>query len=153
MMLKSVELLSVLLTALTGGMFWGPWLGLTISMRTFEPAVFLVLTDRLARNIGAVMTWLLPLALAGMLPVLVLSYAHRPATFYLTLAAFGFYLLALVVTMAIEVPLVKQMVRWTQATLPPDWQRVRDRWGAFHVVRVGSALLGLGLLVAGALAT
>ena len=133
-------------------MFWGPWLALTISIRSFPPAVFLALFDRLGRNIGAVMTFLLPLALGTMVPVLFLAYPRHPATFYFTLAGFGLYLAALLVTVWVEVPLVKQMGHWTAATLPPGWEHVRDRWGAFHIVRVVAAVAGLGMLVAGALA-
>ena len=152
MTLKLLALLSILAAALAGGMFWGPWLALTVSIRTFPPAVFLAIFDRLGRNIGAVMTFLLPLALALMVPVLWGAYLRHPATFYLTLAAFVLYLVALLVTVWVEVPLVKQIGQWTVATLPPDWEQVRDRWGAFHVVRVVTAVAGLGLLVAGGLA-
>lgn len=67
------------------------------------------------------------------------------------MAALGLYLLALGVTVRVEVPLVQQMARWTVATLPTGWEQVRDRWGAFHLLRVGASILGLGLLVAGAL--
>ena len=151
MLLKITALVSILTTAFAGGMFWGPWLGLTISLRHLTPDVFLVLTARLSRNIGHVMTVLLPFSLLTMLPVLWLAYMHRPNLFSCTLAALGLYLLALVVTICVEVPLVQQMARWTVATLPTDWEQVRDRWGSFHLLRVGAAVLGLGLLVAGAL--
>ena len=151
MSVKLAALVSILAAALAGGMFWGPWLALTISMRHFTPHVFLVLTARLSRNIGGIMTYLLPLALLAMLPVLWLAYSQQPTTFYCTLTAFGLYLIALVVTVRVEVPLVQQMEHWTVATLPPDWEQIRDRWGAFHLIRVGSSILGLGLLVTGAL--
>lgn len=151
MALKLLEALSILLAALAGGMFWGPWLALTYSIRTFEPTVFLALADRLNRNMAAVMTVLLPAALLAMGPVLWLTYARQPTTFYLTLLSFGLYLLALLVTMLIEVPIVKQIVSWTVPTLPADWQPLRDRWAAFHVVRVAAAVAGLASLVAGAL--
>ena len=133
-------------------MFWGPWVALTVSIRTFAPEVFLALTKRLARNIGAVMTLLLPLALATMVPVLLLAHARHAATFYLFLAGFGLYATALLVTVWVEVPLVQQMEQWTATSLPANWEQVRDRWGRFHVVRVAVAVLGLAALVAGGLA-
>ena len=152
MLLQLAQLVSILTAALAGGMFWGPWLALTISIRRFSPEVFLALANRLSRNIGAVMTVLLPLSLLLMVPVLVLAHGRQPTTFYCTLGALGMYALALLVTVAIEVPLVKQMECWTVATLPPGWEQVRDRWAAFHLVRVATAVAGLGLLIAGALA-
>ena len=150
MLLQIAQVLSILVAALAGGMFWGPWLALTISIRRFSPEVFLALTNRLSRNVGAVMTVLLPLSLVLMVPVLLLAHNRQATTFYCTLGALGLYAVALLVTLAIEVPLVKQMERWTVATLPPGWERVRDRWASFHVVRVVTAVVGLGLLLVGA---
>ena len=152
MALLVFEGIGLLLAAITGGMFWGPWLALTRSIGTLRPEVFLAVTNQLNRNMAAVMTPLLPLTLLALLPVLVLTYARQPATFSLTLLAFGGYLTALLVTMLIEVPIVKQVVTWTVYTLPPDWQQLRDRWAAFHVVRVAAALVGLSCLIAGVLA-
>ena len=146
------EAFCLVLAALAGGMFWGPWLALTYSIDTFEPAVLLAICDRLNRNMAAVMTWLLPAALLGTGPVLWLAWGRHPTTFYLTLAGAGCYLLALAVTMAVEVPIVKQIVGWRADALPANWQALRDRWAAFHVVRVVAAVAGLVCLVAGALA-
>jgi hypothetical protein len=36
---------------------------------------------------------------------------------------------------------------WSVSTLPPDWQRHRDRWASFHLVRVVAGGAGLGCLV------
>ena len=105
----------------------------------------------MGRNVGPVMTALMPAALLSLLPVLALSYSVRPLTFFLTLAGSALFVAALVVTMAIEVPIVHRMESWTPATLPDDWQASRDRWGSFHVVRVSASILGLLLLLAGAI--
>jgi len=83
--------------------------------------------------------------------VLVLSYSHQPKTFYLTLAGFALFLLALLVTVLIEVPIVNQITTWTGATLPANWQQLRDRWGSFHLVRIVSSIAGLGFLISGAI--
>ena len=51
------------------------------------------------------------------------------------------------VTVLVEVPMVKEMVTWTVATLPANWQQVRDRWVRFHVIRVVAGLASLVLLL------
>jgi len=51
----------------------------------------------------------------------------------------------------VEMPIVKQIDTWTVATLPESWEQLRDRWGAFHLVRIVAGGLGFGLLLAGAL--
>jgi uncharacterized membrane protein len=151
MNLKVCELISIILPALVGGMYWGPWLALSRSLHTFKPEVFLDLVDRMNRNMESVMTILTPVALLSIAPVLFFSYNQHPRTFYLTLTGFSLFIVALMVTMLVEVPIVKQIATWTPETLPGDWQQLRDRRGAFHIVRVVSGVGGLVLLVAGAI--
>jgi uncharacterized membrane protein len=132
------------------GMFHGPWIALSRSMSSFAPEVFLAIVDRMNRNMAPVMTVLMPAALLSIIPVLFLSYQEHPLTFYLNAAAFALFIIALLVTVLIEVPIVEEIVTWTMATLPPNWQQVRDRWTRFHVIRVIAGLASLVLLVAGA---
>jgi uncharacterized membrane protein len=120
-------------------------------MRSFRPEVFLDIVDRMNRNMESVMTILTPVGLLSIVPVLFFSWNGHSQTFYLTLAAFALFIAALLVTMAVEVPIVKQIVTWTPGTLPDNWQRLRDRWGAFHIVRVVAGIAGLTLLVAAAI--
>jgi uncharacterized membrane protein len=151
MTLKIFHVVSIVLLAVVGGMYWGPWLAVTRSMATFDAPVFLALVQRMNRNMGPLMTVLMPVALASTVPVLVLSYGPRPETFALTVAALALFVVTLVVTMVVEVPIVQRIAAWTMATLPADWQQQRDRWGRFHLLRVLPALAGLVLLVVGAL--
>jgi uncharacterized membrane protein len=151
MILKVGELISIVLSALVGGMFWGPWLALSRSISTFDPEVFLAIVHRLNRNMASVMTVLMPVALLSIVPVLFLSYGKRPGTFYLTLAGFALFVVALLVTVLVEVPIVQQIETWTVTTLPDNWQQLRDRWGAFHIIRVVASLAGLNLLIVGAI--
>ena len=151
MILKMLELVSIVLSALVGGMYWGPWLALSRSLKTFNPEVFLAVVDRLNQNMAGLMTILTPLSLLSILPVLALSYARQPVTFFLYLAGFFCFLIALLVTVLIEVPIVKQIVTWTVQALPHNWEQLRDRWGALHVVRVVAGIAGLGFLVGGAI--
>jgi uncharacterized membrane protein len=151
MIFKACELISIIISAIVGGMYWGPWLALTRSLSTFEPKVFLKIVQGLNRNMEPVMTILTPLGLLSIIPVLVISYDTKPETFYLTLAGFIMFVVALIVTMLVEVPIVKQIVTWTDSTLPDNWQQLRDHWGAFHIIRVVTGIAGLILLVLGAI--
>ena len=120
-------------------------------MAAFEPKVFLAIVNQLNRNMAPVMTILMPAALLSLVPVLFLSYNERPATFYLALTGLALFLIPLLVTMRVEVPIVKQIVTWTDSTLPDNWQQLRDRWGAFHYIRIVPSLVGLVLLLVGAI--
>jgi VIT1/CCC1 family predicted Fe2+/Mn2+ transporter len=82
-------------------------------MRTFKPEVFLDNVDRMNRKMESVMTILTPAALLSIAPVLFFSYNEQPRTFYLTLTGPALFIVALLVTMLVEVPIVKQIVTWT----------------------------------------
>src|SRR5271170_7050965 len=81
MHMKTWELISIVLSALTAGMFHGPWIALSRSMRTFTPEVFLAIVDRMNRNMAPLMTVLMPAALLSIIPVLLLSCRSHPTTF------------------------------------------------------------------------
>jgi Domain of unknown function (DUF1772) len=42
---------------------------------------------------------------------------------------------ALVITLAVEVPIDNQIQNWTAATLPGDWRSIQSRWELFHTIR------------------
>ncbi|QUQ66006.1 anthrone oxygenase family protein [Kutzneria sp. CA-103260] len=149
--MKTAELLSIVLNALVMGVFWGPWVALTRSLATFEPSVFLAIGRRLNLNLAPLMTVLMPVALLSTVPTLVLSYGDHPTTFATTLAGAALFAVALVVTVAVEVPIAVQIKTWSTDTMPEDWQRLRDRWASVHVIRVLAGVIGLGLLVFGAI--
>ena len=149
--MKTWELISIVLAALTAGMFHGPWIALSRSMRTFTPEVFLAIVDRMNRNMAPVMTVLMPATLLAIIPVMLLSYHVQPKTFYLSAAAFVLFIVALLVTVFIEVPIVEQIATWTVSTLPENWQQVRDRWSKFHIIRVVAGFTSVVLLVVAAI--
>ena len=151
MSLKIFELVSVVFLTLVSGMYWGPWLALSRSLATFEPPVFLAIVHRLNLNMAPLMTILMPVALLSAVPVLFISYSARPQTFYLTLAGFALFVVTLLVTVLIEVPIAKQIETWTVSSLPDNWQQLRDRWGTFHIVRMAPSLVGLVLVLVGAI--
>ena|ERR1700722_16971264 len=101
--MKTWELLSIVLSALTAGMFHGPWVALSRSLKTFQPDVFLAIVDRMNRNMAPVMTVLMPATLLAIIPVLLMSFHKQPMTLYLNAAALTLFILALLVTVFIEV--------------------------------------------------
>ena len=150
LLLRLLDILSITLATLVLGVFWGPWLGVTRSIKTFTPDVFLVLVHRLDKNLGGPMSVLFPITLLSVIPVLLLTIGS-PISFFLTLGGLLLFVLALVVTAAVEVPIVTQIRGWTDSTMPADWEHRRDRWLSFHLLRVLPGVTGVVLLVAGAL--
>lgn len=149
--MKTWELISIVLSVLTVGMFHGPWIALSRSMKTFSPEFFLEIVDRMNRNMAPVMTVLMPGTMLAIIPVILFSYRQQPTVFYLSAAALLLFLIALLVTVLVEVPIVQQIVTWTPSTLPANWQQLRDRWMRFHVVRVIAGIASLVSLLAAAI--
>jgi uncharacterized membrane protein len=149
--MKTWELISIIFSALTVGMFHGPWIALSRSMKTFTPEFFLEIVDRMNRNMAPVMTVLMPGTMLSIIPVILFSYRRQPMVFYSNTVALLLFLLALLVTVLVEVPIVQQIVSWTPSTLPANWQQLRDRWMRFHVLRVIAGMASLVSLLIGAI--
>src|ERR1700685_2612587 len=123
MALKISEIVSISLLAFVGGLYWGPWVALTRTIGTFSPEVLLVVVKRMSRNMAPVMTILMPVALLSTVPVLIFSSDNRPYTFCLALAALVLFIVTLIVTLVVEVPIVNEMDSWTRSTIPEDWEQ------------------------------
>ena len=145
------QFISIFLWSLVTGVFWGTWLGLSRSMTSLSKETFLEVAHAMIGNLGTIMAILMPAAILVTLPVLYLLYRRRSRMLYPTLAGFALFVLALLITLGVEVPLDMEFERWTATTLPANWQELRDRWEWWHVVRSWVSVAGLALLLAGAL--
>jgi hypothetical protein len=145
------QFISILLLALVTAVFWGTWLGLSRSMASLPPETFLIVGHTMIANLGTIMAILMPAAILAVLPVLYLLYRDRSRAFYVTLAGFVLFIGALLITLIVEVPIDNQIEGWTVTTLPANWQQLRDRWELFHSLRSWLSVLGLALLLSGAL--
>jgi uncharacterized membrane protein len=93
-----------------------------------------------------------PAAILSALPVLILSFRRETA------AAFSFeavgllsFVVALLITLLVNVPIDDRIKQWTIGTLPSDWEAVRDRWQLYHGIRTVASLGGLGCVFLSAL--
>jgi len=117
------QFVSILLTALVTGVFWGPWLGLSRSIDTFTAEEFLAIGHRMIRNLAPVMPVLMPAAVLSTVPILWLSCQSLPIVFYSSLTGLALLVVALVITLAVEVPIDNQIRAWTPAFLPETGAR------------------------------
>jgi uncharacterized membrane protein len=150
MALQVWQFVNILLAALVTGVFWGPWLGLSRSMETFPPEVFLAIGHRMIRNLAPIMPILMPATLLSTAPILLISYGDRPTVFYATLGGLALFVVALAITLMVEVPIDNQIRKWTVASLPGNWRQLRTRWAQFHVARTVATVAGLALMIAAA---
>jgi uncharacterized membrane protein len=62
------------------------------------------------------------------------------------IAALILLVAALIITLAINVPIDGQIQSWNVTTLPDDWMGIRNRWEFFHGLRTIASLASLGCL-------
>jgi hypothetical protein len=69
-------------------------------------------------NLAPVMPVLMPAAMLSTVPVLFMSFGTAATIFYSTLAGLGFYVVALAITLTVEVPIDNRIRTWTIGSLP-----------------------------------
>ncbi len=151
MTLKIWELISIILSTLVAGILFGPWVALSGSVTNFKPEVWLAIVSRFNSNLLPVMSVLMPAALLSIVPVLFMTYSGQRSVFLLNAIAVSLSAFGLLVTVLFMMPLVKQMRTWTLATLPHNWEEIRDRWEAYHAVRVVAYVVGLVVMLTAAI--
>jgi uncharacterized membrane protein len=142
MKLKLAQFSTIILFALVMEVFWGTWFALSRSIVAFRPQTFLDIGQTAIRNLAVPMRILMPLALMSAL-ILLAQLPTRSVAFALAVAGFMLMVCALVVTLAVEVPIDNQIKVWTVATLPADWQAARDRWEFYHTLRTFVSIVAL----------
>lgn len=90
----------------------------------------------------------MPASLLGLLILLIRSWKLRTAYFYCILAALVLFIVALLITVIIEVPIDNQIKTWSATTIPSNWENIRDRWEYFHTIRTWTALGGITFFMA-----
>jgi uncharacterized membrane protein len=136
MRIRAAQAATIVLFALVMGVFWGTWFSLSRTMDQLSPETFVAVGHQMIQNLGGPMALLLPLALLSALVTLALLWrAARPTAFWWVLAGFLLMVAALVITLAVEVPIDNQIETWTAATLPGDWRSIQSRWELWHTIR------------------
>jgi uncharacterized membrane protein len=137
MRIRTAQTVTIVLFALVMGVFWGTWFALSRTMNRLSAETFVAVGHEMIHNLGVPMAILLPLALLSALVTLVLLWqgGGRAAPFWWLLAGFLLMVAALVITLAVEVPIDNKIEVWTAATLPGDWRSIQSRWETFHTIR------------------
>ena len=138
---RAAQATTIVLFALVMGVFWGTWFSLSRTMHQLSAETFLAVGHQMIHNLGLPMAILLPLALLSALVSLALLWpAGRTAAWWWMAAGLLLMVAALVITLAVEVPIDQQIQDWTVAALPGDWRSIQARWELFHTIRTFSSI-------------
>src|SRR4029453_5480787 len=127
-LLRVAQFVHLVLFALVLGVFWGTWFSLSRSIGSITKSTFLEVGHTMIANLGGPMAVLMPTTLLSAVPVLIgFHRLQRRTAFRLVLAGVGLLVVALVITLTVNVPIDHAIERWTVETLPADWGSIRDR--------------------------
>jgi uncharacterized membrane protein len=132
---RAAQAATIVLFALVMGVFWGTWFSLSRTMDRLPAETFVAVGHEMIQNLGTPMAILLPLALLSALGTLAVLWRPRGSAFWWLAAGFLLMVAALVITLAVEVPIDHRIQAWTAATLPADWRSIQARWERFHTAR------------------
>ena len=130
------------------GVFWGLYFALSRSYQFFTATELAKVAQLIVANLEVPMRNLsfVCLALTGLS---IAFYPHKNSWgFFGMIASLLLIIAALVITVAIEVPINNQVVTWTAGKVPGNWEDLRRRWQYFNVVRTVLALLSFLLFAA-----
>jgi uncharacterized membrane protein len=144
---KVATFAGLFLLALVAGVFWGTWFTLTRSIETFSAGEFVHIGQTIIRNVAWPMRILMPACILFMIVLALLVTEKHSAEFYLSMTACLLIVIALLITLLVEVPIDNQIRSWTAETVPADWTTLRARWQVFHTARTFVSLASLGSLI------
>jgi asparagine N-glycosylation enzyme membrane subunit Stt3 len=139
---KSIQLVTGLLLVMVTGLFWGTWFSLSRTMYKLPSGVFITIGKEIIKNVAVPMSIIMPASIIGLLILLIGSWRTKSVYFYCILITLVLFIIALVITVAIEVPIDNQIKTWTEVTTPTDWPSIRDRWEFYHTARTFVSLGG-----------
>jgi hypothetical protein len=143
---KLINFVALFLLVLVTGVFWGTWFTLTRSIETFSAAEFIHIGKTIIANVAWPMRILMPSCILFMILSAWVYPQKKSPAFYFNVAASLLLIIALLITLLVEVPIDNKIKIWTASTVPSDWESIRERWQLFHTARTFISLASVGSL-------
>lgn len=122
-----------------------------LSLRDFDRFVYTQFRHvELVRLDDLATVTLIP-AMIGAVFLVVASARQAGPMRWLTLAAVLMFVVVLVTTLAVNLPINADQLTWDVQAPPADWASVRDRWQVAHAVRTGAAVVAFASLAVAAM--
>lgn len=135
-----IPFISLFLLLLVTGVFWGTWFTLTRTIESFSAAEFIHIGKVIIANVAIPMRLIMPSCILFVTLSIWFYPQKRSTGFYLGAMGLILLIVTLLITLLVLVPIDNQIKGWHAATVPPDWERIRSRWQAFHTARTFTSL-------------
>jgi hypothetical protein len=143
MIQKLIQLITGVLLILITGLFWGTWFSLSRTMYELSPETFITIGKQIIKNVALPMSIIMPASIIGLLFLCIMSWKTKSLYFYCIVVTLLLFIIALIITVSAEVPRDNQIKTWSAATIPLNWQFIRNRWEHFHTIRTFLSLSGI----------
>lgn len=144
MALKVARFANLSLSMLVVAILLGTRLAFSPTMKSLPATEYVRVQQSVNATLGPLMPVFMVLAVLSVIPVLALLIRDRRSPdFALTLAGALCFVALTATTLVFNVPINAQVDGWSAESPPADWERLRDRWEAFHSVRTVLGTVGL----------
>jgi uncharacterized membrane protein len=149
-LLVIVRVIAILCCGLSAGIFFGDRMGATFARPALSPPEFIRFQKIQHRYFERLMPPLLLTGIAGGLVWLILMRVQWNSPYCALVAlATASMILATVLTVKINVPINKQLEKWSEASPPANMREIWGRWEKIHTIRT---ILWMGAFVLEAVA-
>ena len=132
---KSFELFVLLFAALATGGLIVNWIGLGRAMSRLSVSTYVEFHQATNHTFNPYMPIVVVGALLGGIVLAILSPGVHSLSGELAIAGSACYAAVLAIALSTDVPINKQIARWSVQSPPDDWALIRARWIRFHIVR------------------
>jgi Domain of unknown function (DUF1772) len=145
MIVKTWRFITIILVALTMGMAFCHTLELPAKIQ-YDRGLYVTLQNSLYLSFGTIGA---VIEVGALLAALVLSFLvrkHRTAFIWTVIGAVCLAV-ALAIWFAWILPVNIEISKWTAASVPENWMRLRDQWEYAHATRFIIQLIGFSTLI------
>jgi uncharacterized membrane protein len=142
-----LQLMVVVFAALATGGLMVNWIGLGRAMSRLSVSTYVEFHQATNRTFNPYMPIVVMGALIGGIVLAILSPGIHSLSGELAIAGSVCYVAVLAIALSTDVPINKQIARWSVHSPPDDWSPIRASWVRFHIVRTLFSLPGLACYI------
>ena len=132
---QALQLIIIFCAALATGGLMVNWIGLGRAMSRLSASTYVEFHQATNHTFDPYMPIVVVGALLGGIVLAILFRAVHSISGELAIVGFVCYAAVLTVSLLTNVPINKQVARWSVQSPPDDWALIRARWVQFHIVR------------------
>jgi uncharacterized membrane protein len=143
----ALRLVVVFLAALATGGLMVNWVGLARAMSRLSQSAYVEFHQATNHTFDPYMPIVVVGAMLGGIVLAILSRGIGSLSGELAVAGAVGYAAVLAISLAVNVPINRQVAGWSVQRTPDDWASIRARWIRFHVIRTLVSLPALACYI------